>query len=83
MHLENGRPVRLGPFTITPRLVDHSGFDAYARRSALAEATGAAIDLTVGEIAAQIVHAEQRRLRTAESSGSDEPTAFDEPTGPA
>lgn len=28
--LENGRPVHLGPFTITPYLVDHSAFDAYA-----------------------------------------------------
>ena len=74
--------------SVDERLVEllaakRAGFDTYARRSALAEATGAAIDLTVGEIAAQIVHAEQRRLRTAESSGSDEPTAFDEPTGPA
>jgi ribonuclease J len=29
-HLEDQRPLRLGPFTITPHLVDHSGFDAYA-----------------------------------------------------
>ncbi|RXG84826.1 MBL fold metallo-hydrolase [Bradyrhizobium zhanjiangense] len=29
-HLEHRKPIQLGPFTITPRLVDHSGFDAYA-----------------------------------------------------
>lgn len=28
--LENGRPHRLGPFTVIPYLVDHSAFDAYA-----------------------------------------------------
>ncbi|WP_347339762.1 MBL fold metallo-hydrolase [Bradyrhizobium rifense] len=28
--LEHRKPIQLGPFTITPRLVDHSGFDAYA-----------------------------------------------------
>ena len=35
--LEDGTPFRLGPFTITPLLVDHSGFDAYA---VLVEAAG-------------------------------------------
>lgn len=29
-HLESGRPLQIGPFVITPHLVDHSGFDAYA-----------------------------------------------------
>lgn len=29
-HLEDGRPLSLGPFIITPHLVDHSAFDAYA-----------------------------------------------------
>jgi ribonuclease J len=29
-HLESDKPLRIGPFAITPRLVDHSGFDAYA-----------------------------------------------------
>lgn len=29
-HLESGRKMQLGPFSITPHLVDHSGFDAYA-----------------------------------------------------
>jgi ribonuclease J len=29
-YLEHGKPIKLGPFTILPRLVDHSGFDAYA-----------------------------------------------------
>ncbi len=29
-HLENGKLLTLGPFSITPYLVDHSGFDAYA-----------------------------------------------------
>jgi hypothetical protein len=29
-HLENGKPLQIGPFAITPHLVDHSGFDAYA-----------------------------------------------------
>jgi ribonuclease J len=29
-HLRDGEPLRLGPFTVTPSLVDHSGFDAYA-----------------------------------------------------
>lgn len=29
-HLEHLQPIRLGPFTVTPHLVDHSGYDAYA-----------------------------------------------------
>jgi ribonuclease J len=29
-YLEHGKSIQLGPFTILPRLVDHSGFDAYA-----------------------------------------------------
>ena len=29
-HLQDRCPLRLGPFTITPFLIDHSGFDAYA-----------------------------------------------------
>jgi ribonuclease J len=29
-HLVNGAPIRLGPFTVTPYLVDHSAYDAYA-----------------------------------------------------
>jgi ribonuclease J len=29
-HLENNSPIKLGPFTITPYLVDHSAYDAYA-----------------------------------------------------
>ncbi len=29
-HLRDREPLRLGPFTITPFLIDHSGFDAYA-----------------------------------------------------
>jgi ribonuclease J len=29
-YLEHGKPLHIGPFAITPRLVDHSGFDAYA-----------------------------------------------------
>lgn len=29
-YLEHGKPLHIGPFLITPRLVDHSGFDAYA-----------------------------------------------------
>lgn len=29
-HLRDGRPTMVGPFTITPHLVDHSAFDAYA-----------------------------------------------------
>ena len=29
-HLENGKSLQIGPFGITPHLVDHSGFDAYA-----------------------------------------------------
>lgn len=29
-HLEHGRRIQIGPFTILPHLVDHSGFDAYA-----------------------------------------------------
>jgi len=29
-HLENNKPIKLGPFTITPFLVDHSAYDAYA-----------------------------------------------------
>lgn len=35
--LDNLRPLRLGPFTVTPYLVDHSAFDAYA---VLVEAAG-------------------------------------------
>ena len=30
VHLEDRKPVRLGPFTITPFLVDHSAYDSYA-----------------------------------------------------
>jgi ribonuclease J len=30
LHLEDRRPIVLGPFTITPFLVDHSAYDAYA-----------------------------------------------------
>lgn len=37
-------------------------FDAYARRSALAEATVAAVDLSMTQVADQIVHDEQQRL---------------------
>lgn len=29
-HLRDRQPLQLGPFTITPHLVDHSAFDAYA-----------------------------------------------------
>jgi ribonuclease J len=29
-YLDHGKRIQLGPFTILPRLVDHSGFDAYA-----------------------------------------------------
>ena len=29
-YLESGKPLRIGLFAITPHLVDHSGFDAYA-----------------------------------------------------
>jgi len=29
-HLESGKLLQIGPFAITPHLVDHSGFDAYA-----------------------------------------------------
>ena len=29
-YLEHGKSIQLGPFTVRPRLVDHSGFDAYA-----------------------------------------------------
>lgn len=29
-HLQDGRPITIGPFTIIPHLVDHSAFDAYA-----------------------------------------------------
>src|SRR5258705_10774976 len=28
--IHNGKPIQLGPFTVFPRLVDHSGFDACA-----------------------------------------------------
>lgn len=36
-HLQHRIPMRLGPFTVTPYLADHSGFDAY---SLLVEADG-------------------------------------------
>ncbi|MFG1243884.1 MBL fold metallo-hydrolase [Xanthobacter sp. V7C-4] len=29
-HLQDGHPLAVGPFTVTPHLVDHSAFDAYA-----------------------------------------------------
>jgi ribonuclease J len=29
-YIEHGKPIQFGPFTVLPRLVDHSGFDAYA-----------------------------------------------------
>lgn len=37
IHLENHKPIELGPFTITPYLVDHSAYDSYA---VLVEADG-------------------------------------------
>ncbi len=37
-HLQHRVPITIGPFTITPYLADHSGFDAY---SLLIEADGA------------------------------------------
>ena len=37
MHLEDRKPITLGPFTILPFLVDHSAYDAYA---VLVEADG-------------------------------------------
>ncbi len=37
IHLENGKPINLAPFTVTPFLVDHSAYDAYA---VLVEADG-------------------------------------------
>ena len=43
IHLENGKPIQLGPFTITPFLVDHSAYDAYA---VLVEADGKRIFYT-------------------------------------
>ena len=36
-HLEDGKPLRFGPFTITPFLMDHSAYDSYA---VLVEADG-------------------------------------------
>lgn len=30
LHLESGKPLSIGPFTITPYLNDHSAFDAYS-----------------------------------------------------
>jgi len=30
VHWENGTTTTIGPFTVTPRLIDHSAFDAYA-----------------------------------------------------
>jgi ribonuclease J len=38
LHLEDRSPITLGPFTITPYLVDHSAYDSYA---ILVEADGA------------------------------------------
>jgi ribonuclease J len=29
-YLDSGKPLQIGPFVITPHLVDHSGFDAYS-----------------------------------------------------
>lgn len=37
IHLEDRQPIELGPFTITPYLVDHSAYDSYA---VLVEADG-------------------------------------------
>lgn len=37
IHIEDRKPVTLGPFTLTPYLVDHSAYDAYA---VLVEADG-------------------------------------------
>lgn len=36
---ENGKTFALGPFTITPRLIDHSAFDAYALQIEVADKT--------------------------------------------
>jgi len=30
VHWESGKTLRIGPFTVTPHLIDHSAFDAYA-----------------------------------------------------
>jgi ribonuclease J len=43
IHLEDRKSISLGPFTITPYLVDHSAYDAYA---VLVEADGAALFYT-------------------------------------
>jgi ribonuclease J len=43
VHLEDRKPITLGPFTITPFLVDHSAYDAYA---VLVEADGVALFYT-------------------------------------
>ena len=40
LHLEDRKPIALAPFTITPFLMDHSAYDAYA---VLVEADGAAL----------------------------------------
>jgi mRNA degradation ribonuclease J1/J2 len=43
LHLEDRSPITLGPFTITPYLVDHSAYDAYA---ILVEADGVGLFYT-------------------------------------
>jgi ribonuclease J len=30
IHWQSGKPLAIGPFTVTPHLIDHSAFDAYA-----------------------------------------------------
>lgn len=42
-YLEEGVPIEVGPFTVTPHLVDHSGFDAYGL---LVEAGGGSLFYT-------------------------------------
>lgn len=55
LHLEDNSPITLGPFTITPYLVDHSAYDAYA---ILVEADGVRLFYT-GDLRA---HGRKRNL---------------------
>ena len=68
LHLEDGKPINLGPFQITPFLMDHSAYDAYA---ILVEAAGKQLFYS-GDL-----RAHGRKGQLFEKLLSDPPTGVD------
>jgi ribonuclease J len=68
-YLESEKPLQIGPFTVTPHVVDHSGFDAYALEI---EAGGPARAWPKGQAVRAIIEktAEERRC---DADGGIEP----------